>query len=89
MKIGMDYDVGKELYYHEDGMVLRVEVLENNSDERREAYRLRVMKVLRDNPILAEPTKEDEEFSCDKLREVYAGGLWHLTEITGKGIIED
>ena len=76
----MDYDVGQELYYREEGKVLRDDVLDNNSNKEREAYRLRDREVFRDCPILAKSTEEGHEFSCDKLRGVCAGGLWYLTE---------
>ncbi len=84
-----DYEVGQETYYLKDGVVFRVKVLENNSDERWQAYRLRIDEIIEGDFPLAGITKVGKEFECIKLRKSCAGGLWRLTEnLPGKGRIE-
>ena len=89
-----DYEVGQEVYYHKDGMVLGVTVLENKSNKERIAYILRIKDVVESDFPLTGITKIGREFECNKLRGLVgscADGLWSLTEnliCSEKGIIE-
>ena len=89
-----DYEVEREAYYHKDGMVLGVTVLEDNSNEKRIVYRLKINEIIEGGLSMAGITKVGREFECNKLRGVIgpcAEGLWSLTENligSGKGIIE-
>ena len=89
-----DYEVGPEACYHKDGMVLGVTVLENKSNEKRVAYRLKINGIIEGGSPMAGITKVGREFECNKLRGLVglcADSLWSLTEnLIGseKGIIE-
>ncbi len=87
-----DYGVGPEAYYHKDGMVLGVTVLENKSNKERIVYRLKINEIIEGDFPLAGITKIGREFECDKLRGLIgpcAKSLWRLTEnLPGKGRIE-
>ncbi|KKL72909.1 hypothetical protein LCGC14_2080190 [marine sediment metagenome] len=89
-----DYEVERKAYYHKDGMVLGVTVLENKSNKERIAYRLRINEIIEGSSPLAGITKVGREFECNKLRRLKgpcADSLWSLTEnLIGfeKGIIE-
>ncbi len=89
-----DYEAGQEAYYHKDGMVLGVTVLENKSNKERIVYRLKINEIIEGGLSMAGITKIGREFECDKLRGVMghcADGLWSLTESligSEKGIIE-
>lgn len=67
--------------YHEDDTVLEVEVLEDLSDEKQERFRLRVVKVIKPHSLVKDP-EPGTEFVCEKLRGVYAPGLWKLRPLT-------
>ncbi len=74
-----DYQPGQEAFYHEDGEVDRVEILENNSDSKWERYVLRVKEVVRQSRLV-KPSEVGETFSCEKMRGVSMSGLWHLLD---------
>ena len=74
-----DYEVGQEAFYHETGDIYRVRVLESDGDKEWERYKLQVLEVIASGPLIAPaPPEIGEEFSCEKLRNVACGGLWHL-----------
>jgi len=76
----VDYQPGQKLNYHEDGGIFRVKVLENNSDEGREAYRLKVLEVVKSSPIVRNPRLETE-FNCEKIRDLHIPfALWELSD---------
>lgn len=89
-----DYGVGPKAYYHKDGMVLGVTVLENKSNKERIGYRLKINEIIECGFPMAGITKVGREFECNKLRGLVgpcADGLWSLTEnliCSEKGIIE-
>lgn len=64
--------------FHEDGLILDVTVLENNSDMDCERYKLRVNSILQSSSICKDPDI-GEEFTVEK-RKNYGccGGMWHL-----------
>lgn len=64
--------------YHEDGMILEVDVLDDRSDADWDRYRLRILRVIRDNPLLGPPEAVGEEFSVDQYRHGAWGGMWFL-----------
>jgi hypothetical protein len=64
--------------FHEDGMILEVEVLEDTSDADWYRYRLRIIRVIQDNPLLGPPEAVGEEFSVDQYRHGAWGGMWYL-----------
>ena len=74
-----DYQPGQQAFYHEDGNVWRVEVLENNSDSEWERYVLMVKENVRLSGFI-KPSEIGETFRCDKRRDVAVAGLWHLLE---------
>jgi hypothetical protein len=64
--------------YHEDGMILDVEVVSDNSDKEWERYELRVTKILQKSAVYKSP-EIGEMFSVDKIRkDVGCSGMWHL-----------
>jgi hypothetical protein len=64
--------------YHEDGMVLEVEVVSDNSDKEWERYQLRVIKILQNSAVYKSP-EIGEVFSVDKRRNISGCcGMWHL-----------
>jgi len=65
------------MLYHEDGMILEVEILNDKSDESWERYELKVIKNVQENG-LNEPAEVGEIFTCEKRRGEICCGLWHL-----------
>ena len=73
------YEKGEEAFYHEDGEINRVRVLENSCDKKWIKYDLEVIEVIRENPSYA-PAKIGEKFDLKKLRNFACGGLGHLMD---------
>lgn len=65
------------MLYHEDGMVLDVEILEDKSDKEWERYTLKVIKNVQSNGVY-KPAEIGEVFTCEKQRGAACCGLWHL-----------
>jgi hypothetical protein len=63
--------------YHEDGCIIDVTVLEDNSDKERVRYKFRINKILQSSGIF-EGVEEGKEFTAEKKRGVVYSGLWHL-----------
>lgn len=61
-------------------MVMEVEILEDNSNKKRERYKLKVVKVLQKNGYYR-PCEPGDIFTCEKQRGVCCSGVWHL-EVT-------
>jgi len=78
-KMSEEYESGQEAFYHEDGDIYKVQVMENKSDPKWEKYRLKVLEVVQKNPITPK-IEAGLEFECDKLRNVACGGLWYLLD---------
>jgi len=74
-----DYKPGDEAIYYDSEEILRVEVLENRSDDEQIGYLLRVDKVShrREKGI---SLRAGDEFECEKKRGVARPGLWHLVD---------
>ncbi len=70
---------GETAYYHEDGLVCKVEVLSNLSDAQKIRYNLKVSKIIRES-WLTLPPEVGEEFEFFKLRNASCTGLGHLLE---------
>jgi len=74
------YRHGEEIFYHDDGAIIRVKVLENNSDFNGIKYNLQVKEIVSPHPFCEDP-KVGSLFECDKLREAaHLSALWSLTE---------
>ncbi len=73
-----NFKAGEVAYYHEEGGILRVRVLENFSDTESVGYELAVLEEIRPGPG---PMPVGHVFSCDK-RKKFAGlsCLWELTD---------
>jgi hypothetical protein len=63
--------------YHEDGCVMDVTIMENNSDKERERYTLRVNRVLLPSGRFKAP-ESGKVIKVDKQRGVGYCGMWHL-----------
>ena len=63
--------------YHEDGIVMDVNILSDNSDNEWERYELEVVGIKQENGIYKSP-EIGEKFTCEKKKGVCCGGLWHL-----------
>ena len=72
------YGAGQPALYRLDRDVLRVTVLENNSDDDEVAYRLRVDQVLNQSGNFFNVGKE---FDCIKSKSGSVSSLWHLEDI--------
>lgn len=57
---------GQRAILHEDGSQAEVEVLENKCVPGREAYRLRVIKILHDTDIGTQALSNGQEFDVDQ-----------------------
>ena len=57
------------VFYHEDGWIAEVLVLEDLGDREREAYRLEVVRTLQAPPAPRfRPTPDGRQFLCDQAR---------------------
>ena len=70
------------MIYREDDWKAEVEVLEDNSNDKYERYKLKVVKTLRDSRMY-KPTPDGEEFEVEKQKNPggHSNGEWHLSEI--------
>lgn len=71
------------MIYHEDGMTFEVEVLENNSNEYFERYKLKVIKIIsnkRANGTLCEVAKVGYVFVCQRRYESFYDNTWNLSK---------
>jgi len=75
------YQPGQTAFYHEDGEVDEVLVLENNSDKDWIKYKLEVKKVLQESSFV-NPSEVGSSAEVAKKREMggACGGLWHLLD---------
>lgn len=74
-----DYKQGDKAFYHESGNILRVEILENNSDSEWIGYRLRILEVEQGRGFKFSAI--GTEFTCMKRKGVHVlGGLWYLMD---------
>lgn len=75
------YQSGQTAFYHEDGEVDEVLVLENNSDKDWIKYKLEVKKVLQ-NSSFVKPSEVGDTTDVVKARNIGGGcnGLWHLLD---------
>jgi hypothetical protein len=65
--------------FREDGAVLKVQIVADDSDEEWIRYDLKVLKVFAQSPY--GPSNEGEEFSVSHRRNAGCfSGMWHLTE---------
>lgn len=80
------YKIGQKLLYREGylkgrDLVLRVNVLEDLSDKKTEAYRLAIQQIIKDGASrFSKEIKEGAIFTCTRERNSLLGGLWDLTE---------
>jgi hypothetical protein len=63
--------------YLEDGCIMDVTVLEDNSDKEWEGYKLRVNKIFQSSILFNDP-EVGKEFTAIKKRGTGCSGLWHL-----------
>lgn len=63
--------------YIEDGLVMGVDVLANNSDDEWERYELRVTEIIRENGIY-KPPQIGSAFECPRRKDVF--GIWSLVQ---------
>jgi len=64
---------GEEVLYTEDGMVMKVKVLENNSDTKYLKYKFEVTAVVKRGPLegkVTELTEVGQQFNFSRLRGV-------------------
>jgi len=73
-----DYEPGQEAYYHEDGDIFQVQVLENNSDDEWLRYYLKILNT--EQTTAKNPPPNGLEFTCEKLRGIVCAGLWRLLD---------
>jgi hypothetical protein len=71
-----NYEVGSNAVYTEGGAILLVEIVENNCDDLRDAFRLKILKTIRPHPIFGEE-KVGEEFNIMHLKNAGCGS-WRL-----------
>ena len=71
-----DYKPGDTAFYHEMGEVLKVQVLENNSTEKEQSYKLKILAVVQESRVV-KPSKIGEEFEAWALKNAGHGG-WHM-----------
>ena len=67
MRLG-EYKPGQIAFYHEDGGIDIVEILEKNSDLDWIKYRLKVVEVLQESPI-TKPSEIGHEFNLELKRD--------------------
>jgi hypothetical protein len=68
--------------YHEDDWVARVEILEDQSDSKRERYRLKVLCNLRQT-MMYRPVEVGTVFDVDRVRgKGRVPGLWWMEKET-------
>jgi len=67
----------QEAIYSEDDWKARVEILEDNSDDKWERYTLKVIETLNVSRIY-NPTEGGEEFDVTHKKGCAYGGMWHL-----------
>jgi hypothetical protein len=79
-----EYKKGDIAYHIEDGDVLKVKVLENQSDEKFFRYKLEVIELIKSGPIPGTETQSSspgDTFICDKLRDAPAMFvMWELSD---------
>ncbi len=63
--------------FHEDGFILEVSILSDNSDAEWERYELEVTDIIRKNSVYR-PPNIGEKFTCEKKKGVSCCGLWRL-----------
>lgn len=64
--------------YHEDGCILDVTVLEDNSTAELYVYTLQINKIIKSSRIVIDPVV-GSTFICDKLKKgVMCMGMWSL-----------
>jgi hypothetical protein len=74
------YQSGQTAFYHEDGEVDEVLVLENNSDKDWIKYKLEVKKVLQESSFV-KPNDVGDRANVAKARDSDGCGLlWHLLD---------
>jgi len=65
--------------YREDGMILNVEVLEDNSDDKWIRYKLKVVTIKRESPIYYSP-EIGEVFNVEqRIGSGTYAGMWRLS----------
>lgn len=74
------YEPGQELYYYEDGMELKVKVLENLSDSKFERYKLKIIEVLDMGIHFRRPLPVGYEFDVESKKEKYPFLMWELSQ---------
>lgn len=68
------------MIYREDDWKAKVEVLEDNSDDKWMKYKLKVIKTIRSSRIYKTP-KDGHIFEIVHLKDAgWYGGRWHLSE---------
>ncbi len=63
--------------YREDGWVAKVEILEGNSDDEWERYRLKVLETIENYSLFRSPAN-GTEFTVDKVKDAPAYLCWTL-----------
>ena len=78
-----NYEIGQKLLYREGtDLDLIVEVLENLSDKKTEAYKLGIRQIIKgDSSRFSKEIKVDAVFTCTRKTDSILRGLWELTEV--------
>ena len=70
----------KTMTYREDDWVAEVEVVENNSDEQWDKFKLKVVKTIQPSQIY-KPTKDGTVFDVSARKNAgCCGGMWSLDD---------
>lgn len=67
------------MIYREDDWKAEVEVLEDNSDDTWDKFKLKVVRTIRKSAIY-KPTEDCAVFEVSKMKNVCCGGMWSLSE---------
>jgi len=86
-----NFKVGQIALYHEEDYILKVKVMNNDSTDTQEKYKLKVLEISQESSFIKTP-QIGEEFECNKISGlehmvgVGIGGTWRLLpESYGQG----
>ncbi|MGD8777699.1 MAG: hypothetical protein PVH88_01925 [Ignavibacteria bacterium] len=66
--------------FHEDGLIAVVEILEDNSNDIYEKYKIKFMEIKKESPFFINPDI-GEVIDIEKMKGVSCPGLWYLNKI--------
>ncbi len=74
------FQLDQVAFYHEDGEIDKVRILENTSDSELIKYKLEVLEIVQESRVF-KPSDVGDIFDCEKTRDSGGcSGLWYLRD---------